>query len=146
MVRIHGFSLIGFLGSSIKAISEFSSIAEKVSKAESIPKAVSDAGSNLVNSKININPLTLFSGSELTVAKNEIKDITEVIRSLENRGILLKRTTRKIGSKKGGFLNVLRPLMLVGLPLVKNVLTPLAKSILAPLRLTTTTSATDAAV
>ena len=135
-----------FLGSSIKAISEFSSIAEKVSKAESIPKAVSDAGSNLVNSKININPLTLLSGSELTVAKNEIKDITEVIRSLENRGILLKRTTRKIGSKKGGFLNVLRPLMLVGLPLVKNVLTPLAKSILAPLRLTTTTSATDAAV
>ena len=140
------FPWLVFLGSSIKAISEFSSIAEKVSKAESIPKAVSDAGSNLVNSKININPLTLFSGSELTVAKNEIKDITEVIRSLENRGILLKRTTRKIGSKKGEFLNVLRPLMLVGLPLVKNVLTPLAKSILAPLRLTTTTSATDAAV
>ena len=140
------FPWLVFLGSSIKAISEFSSIAEKVSKAESIPKAVSDAGSNLVNSKININPLTLLSGSELTVAKNEIKDITEVIRSLENRGILLKRTTRKIGSKKGGFLNVLRPLMLVGLPLVKNVLTPLAKSILAPLRLTTTTSATDAAV
>ena len=140
------FPWLVFLGSSIKAISEFLSIAEKVSKAESIPKAVSDAGSNLVNSKININPLTLFSGSELTVAKNEIKDITEVIRSLENRGILLKRTTRKIGSKKGGFLNVLRPLMLVGLPLVKNVLTPLAKSILAPLRLTTTTSATDAAV
>ena len=140
------FPWLVFLGSSIKAISEFSSIAEKVSKAESIPKAVSDAGSNLVNSKININPLTLLSGSELTVAKNEIKDITEVIRSLENRGILLKRTTRKIGSKKGGFLNVLKPLMLVGLPLVKNVLTPLAKSILAPLRLTTTTSATDAAV
>ena len=140
------FPWLVFLGSSIKAISEFSSIAEKVSKAESIPKAVSDAGSDLVNSKININPLTLFSGSELTVAKNEIKDITEVIRSLENRGILLKRTTRKIGSKKGEFLNVLRPLMLVGLPLVKNVLTPLAKSILAPLRLTTTTSATDAAV
>ena len=140
------FPWLVFLGSSIKAISEFSSIAEKVSKAEIILKAVSDAGSNLVNSKININPLTLFSGSELTVAKNEIKDITEVIRSLENRGILLKRTTRKIGSKKGGFLNVLRPLMLVGLPLVKNVLTPLAKSILAPLRLTTTTSATDAAV
>ena len=33
------------------------------------------------------------------------------IRSLENRGILLKGSTKKNGSQEGGFLNYLRPLM-----------------------------------
>ena len=33
----------------------------------------------------------------------------KVIKSLENRGILLKGTTRKITSQEGGFLNILRP-------------------------------------
>ena len=35
----------------------------------------------------------------------------KVIKSLENRGILLKGTTRKITIQEGGFLNFLRPLM-----------------------------------
>ena len=38
----------------------------------------------------------------------------KVIKSLQNRGILLKGTTRKITSQKGGILNFLRPLMTVG--------------------------------
>ena len=41
----------------------------------------------------------------------EIKYIIKVIRSLENRGILLKGTTRKITSQDGGFLNFVKPLM-----------------------------------
>ena len=41
--------------------------------------------------------------------------------------MLLKRTTRKITSQEGGFLNFLRPLRTTGLPLIKNVLTPFAK-------------------
>ena len=59
------------------------------------------------------------SGITLT---NRIKCIINVIKSLENRGILLKETTRKIISQ-GGFLNYLRPLTKAGLPLMKNVLT-----------------------
>ena len=55
----------------------------------------------------------------------------KVIKSLENRGILLKGTTRKITSQEGEFLNFLRPLM-TGLPLMKSVLKPLAKSVLLP--------------
>ena len=66
-------------------------------------------------------------GWRITLTINEIKDIIKLIRSLENRGILLKGTTRKTASQ--GFLNFLRPLMAAGLPLMKNVLTPLAKSI-----------------
>ena len=70
----------------------------------------------------------------------------KVIESLENRGILLKGTTRKITSQERGFLNFLRPLMTAGLPLMKNVLTPLAKSISLPLGLSAGMSAADAAI
>ena len=54
----------------------------------------------------------------------------KIIKSLENRGILLKGTTRKITSQEGGFSNFLRPLLTAGLPLMKSVLIPLAKSLL----------------
>ena len=57
----------------------------------------------------------------------------KVIKSLENRTILLKRT------QKGGFLNFYRPL-------VKSVLIPLAENVLIPLRLSAGMSAADAAI
>ena len=56
-----------------------------------------------------------------------------MIESLENRGILLKGTIKKFACQERGFLNFLRPLMTVGLPLMKNVFTPLARTVLAPL-------------
>ena len=62
---------------------------------------------------------------------------------MENRGILLKRTTRKISSQNEGFL---KPLMTTALTLMKNVLTPFAKSILVPLGLMAAASATYAAI
>ena len=52
----------------------------------------------------------------------------------------------KIG-KSGGFLGrLLGPLLKTGLPLIGNVLKPLAKSVLLPLGLTATASATDAGI
>ena len=52
----------------------------------------------------------------------------------------------KIG-QSGGFLGrLLGPLLKTGLPLIKNVLKPLAKSVLIPLELTAATSAADAAI
>ena len=50
---------------------------------------------------------------------NEIKDIMKVIKSLENRGILIKGTTTKMTSQEGEFLNFLRSLMTAGLLLMK---------------------------
>ena len=48
--------------------------------------------------------------------------------------------------QSGGFLSrILRPLLKIGLPLMKNVLKPLAKSVLIPLELTAA-AATDAAI
>ena len=34
--------------------------------------------------------------SGITIASNEIKDIMKVIKLLENRGVLIKGTTRKV--------------------------------------------------
>ena len=65
--------------------------------------------------------------------------------SSKNREILLKETTRKITSQRGGFLESIRPLMTAGLPLMKNVLPPLAKKVFI-LLLLTAASATDAAI
>ena len=70
----------------------------------------------------------------------------KAIRLLENRIILLKRTTRKNNTEKGEFVNFVRLLLIAGLPLMKNVLTPLAEIILVPLVLTVAASVTDAAI
>ena len=47
----------------------------------------------------------------ITLTNYEIKYIMIVIKSLENREILLKRTIREIATPEGGFLNFLRPLV-----------------------------------
>ena len=56
------------------------------------------------------------------LTNSEIKDSMKIIKSVENRQILQKGTTRKITTQKGGFLNFLRPLMTVGLSLMKSAL------------------------
>ena len=68
------------------------------------------------------------------LTNNDIKDITKVIRSVENGGILLKGTIEKAINQKGRILsNVRGPLMRADLSLMKNVLTPLANIVLTPL-------------
>ena len=58
----------------------------------------------------------------------------------------MKETTKKINSQKGGLLNSLAPLTRAALSLMKNVLTPLGKSVFVPLGLTAATLPTDAAI
>ena len=82
----------------------------KTKAGKKTPKAVLDAGYNLVNNIIHLRPSTVLSGSGITLLSDEIKDIVEVIRYLENRGILLKGTTKKMTSQDGELLNILRPL------------------------------------
>ena len=128
--------------SMLKASLEIPDIIDKAKKCESISNALLDARHNSINS--SKLPPGFLKDSGLT--KNEIKDISKVLRSLENRGILLERTTTNITSQEGEFLNFLKPLITPGLPLMKNVLTPSAKSILLPLGLTAAASATDVAI
>ena len=67
-------------------------------KKKDVPKSKKDflvyAGVNVL-SKNNKNKLSLIALSRITLTNNEITDIAKVISSLENRGILLKKTTRK---------------------------------------------------
>ena len=112
------------------------------------PELTRNATRYFVNKGINRlkKDFKWIKGSGIALKNNETKDIMNVIKSLENRGILLKRTTTKIAHEEGGFLNFLRPLMTADLPLIKTVLTPLGKRILIPIGLSTSMSATDAAI
>ena len=58
----------------------------------------------------------------------------------------MKGTTRIITIPEGTSLNFLKPFILVVLLLMKNVFTPLAKSILVPLALTVAVSVRDASM
>ena len=52
----------------------------------------------------------------------------------------------KIGQSEGFLGRILGPLLKNGLPLIRNMRKPLAKSVLIPLGLTAAVSATDAAI
>ena len=52
----------------------------------------------------------------------------------------------KIGQSEGFLGRLLRPLLKIGLPLIRTVLKPLAKSVLIPLGLTAAASATDTVI
>ena len=61
-----------------------------------------DAGLNITGKKMK-KGFSLITGLRITLTNNEVKDIIKEIKSLENREILLKRTTRNITGKEGGF-------------------------------------------
>ena len=85
---------------------------------------VAEVTFNIIVIKIE-KRISSIMGSATIITNNEIKAIIKVIKSLENRGILVKGTATKITSQEGRFLNFLRPLM-------KSVFRPLAKSVLIP--------------
>ena len=59
-----------------------------------------DAGLNLIFKKIKQRN---FINWKFMNNSNKLKDIIKVIKSLENRGILSKGTTRKVTSQEEGF-------------------------------------------
>ena len=77
---------------------------------------------------------------------NKLWKKIKLIKSLEYIGSLLKGTTSKITSQEGGFSKFFRSVMTAGLPLMKNVLTPLAKIVFLPLGLSAGMSAADSTI
>ena len=137
MVQLGGHTL-GLMDNIMKPVfgmarftGEFSENMEHVKSGKDVPKLLLKTGRDPLNREV----LSAI-GSRITLTDNELKDITKVIRSLENRGILWKGTAGKGISQDGGLLNFLGLLMKVDLSLMKNVLTPLAKGVLIPLALT----------
>ena len=84
---------------------------------------------------------------KLLLTNTQVSKLRKAFANNSSANIKLSKTQlHKIG-QSGGFLGrLLGPLLKTGLPLMKNVLKPLAKSVLIPLRLTAADSATDEAI
>ena len=84
---------------------------------------------------------------KLLLTNTQVSKLRKAFANNSSANIKLSKTQlHKIG-QSGGFLGrLLGPLLKTGLPLIGNVLKPLAKSVLIPLGLTTAASATDAAI
>ena len=84
---------------------------------------------------------------KLLLFNTQVLRLHEAFANDSSANIKLSKTQlHKIGQSTGFLGELLEPLLKTGLPLKKNVLRVLAKSVLIPLRLTTAASATDATI
>ena len=82
---------------------------------------------------------------ELLLTNKQVASVRKAFANNSSTDIELSKSQLSKMMQSGGFLGrLLGPLLKTGLPLIKNVIKPLAESILIPLRLTAATaSATD---
>ena len=99
--------------------------------------------SNMVG---NSNDNTNFP-HELLLTNRQVANIRKAIAKNTSTDIKLSKTQLSKMIQSGGFLyRLLRPLLKTGLPPMKSVIKPLAKSVLIPLGLTAAASAADAGI
>ena len=83
----------------------------------------------------------------MLLTNTKVSKIRKVFTNSSSANIKIWKTQlHKIGQLAGFLGRLLRSLLKSGLPLIGNVLKPLAKSVLIPLGLTTAASATEAAI
>ena len=99
--------------------------------------------SNMVgNSNDNIN-----FPRELLLTNRQVANIRKAFANHSSTNIKLSKTQLSKMIQSGGFLGkLLGPLLKTGLPLMKSVIKPLAKSVLIPLGLTASASAADVGI
>ena len=84
---------------------------------------------------------------ELLLTNRQVSNLRKSFANNSSADIKLSKTQLSKMIQSGGFLSrLLGPLLKTGLPLIKNVIKPLAKSVLIPLGLTATASAADAGI
>ena len=82
---------------------------------------------------------------ELLLATRQTTKLRNAIENNMSTDIKLSKAQISKIIQSGGFIGkLLGPLLKTGLPLIKNVIKPLAKSVLIPLGLTASASAADA--
>ena len=82
---------------------------------------------------------------KLLLTSRQVANIRKAFANHSSANIKLSKTQLSKMIQSGGFLGrLLVPLLKTKLPLIKNVIKPLPKSVLIPLGLTATASATDA--
>ena len=83
----------------------------------------------------------------LLLTNTQVSRLCKAFANNSSANIKLSKTQlHKKGQSEGFIGRLLGPLLKTVLPLMKNVLKPLAKSVLIPLGLTTAASVTDAAI
>ena len=84
---------------------------------------------------------------KLLLTNRQVANLRKAFANHLSTDIKLSKTQLSKMIQLGGFLGrLLGPLLKTGLPLIKNVIKPLTKSVLIPLGLTAATSATDAGI
>ena len=84
---------------------------------------------------------------ELLLTKRQVANLRKAFAKNTSTDIKLSKTQLPKIVQSGGFLGrLLGPLLRTGLPLMKSVIKPLAKSVLLPLGLTAAASAADAGI
>ena len=84
---------------------------------------------------------------KLLLTNRQVANLCKAFTIYLSTDIKLSKTQLSRMIQSGGFLGrLLRPLLKTGLPLIKNVIKPLAKSVLIPLGLTAAASAADAGI
>ena len=81
------------------------------------------------------------------LTNSQVKNLIKAFANKSSTDIKLSKTQLFKMIQSGGFLGrLLGPLLQTRLPLIKNVIKPLAKSVLIPLGLTAAASAADAGI
>ena len=94
----------------------------------------------------NYNDETNFS-HKLLLTNRQVANLSQTFVSYLSTDIKLSKTQLSKMKQSGGFFGrFLGPLLKTGLSLMKNVIKPLAKSVLIPLGLTAAASAADAGI
>ena len=84
---------------------------------------------------------------KLLLTNTEVSNLRKTFANNSSTDIKLSKTQLSKMIQSGGFLGrLLGPLLKTGLPLIKNVIKALAKSVLIPLELTAVASAADAGI
>ena len=84
---------------------------------------------------------------KILLANRRVANLRKAFANYLSTDIKLSKTQLSKMIQSGGFLGrLLGPLLKTGLPLIKNVIKPLAKSVLIPLGLTAAASAADAGI
>ena len=83
----------------------------------------------------------------LLLTNRQVANLRKAFANHLSTDIKLSKTQLSKMIQSGGFLGrLLGPLLKTGLPLIKNVIKPLAKSVLIPLGLTAAASAADSGI
>ena len=119
----------------------------RLSKLKSIIKNETDVVLRLSSNMVgNSNDNTKFP-HELLLTNRQVENIRKAFANHLSTDIKLSKTQLSKMIQSGGFLGrLLGPLLKTGLPLMKRVIKPLAKSVLVPLGLTAAASAADAGI